>query len=41
VLHDLYPSKEARAGALASGSVPEQLEQLDALIVILPPAPPG
>jgi uncharacterized protein YndB with AHSA1/START domain len=38
VLHDLYPSKEALDGALASGSadgLPEQLEQLDELIVTL------
>jgi uncharacterized protein YndB with AHSA1/START domain len=38
VVHDLYPSKEALDGALASGSVggmPEQLEQLDELIVTL------
>jgi uncharacterized protein YndB with AHSA1/START domain len=38
VLHDLYPSKEALDGALASGSadgLPEQLEQLDELVVSL------
>ena len=38
VLHDLYPSKEALDGALASGSadgLPEQLQQLDELIVTL------
>ncbi|HEY8177530.1 MAG TPA: SRPBCC family protein [Candidatus Limnocylindria bacterium] len=38
VLHDLYPSKEALDGALASGSadgLPEQLEQLDELLVTL------
>jgi len=38
VLHDLYPSKEALDDALASGSadgLPEQLEQLDELIVTL------
>lgn len=38
VVHDLYPSKEALDEAIASGStegMPEQLEQLDALIVTL------
>jgi uncharacterized protein YndB with AHSA1/START domain len=38
VLHDLYPSKEALDDALASGSangLPEQLEQLDELVVTL------
>ena len=38
VLHDLYPSKEALDGALASGSVdgmPETLDQLDELLVTL------
>jgi uncharacterized protein YndB with AHSA1/START domain len=38
VVHDLYPSKEALEGAIASGSVegmPAQLEQLDELIVTL------
>ncbi len=38
VIHDLYPSKEALDGALASGSVegmPETLEQLDELVVTL------
>jgi uncharacterized protein YndB with AHSA1/START domain len=38
VVHDLYPSKEALDGALSSGSadgLPEQLEQLDELIVTL------
>jgi uncharacterized protein YndB with AHSA1/START domain len=38
VLHDLYPSKEALDGALSSGSadgLPEQLEQLDELLVTL------
>ena len=38
VLHDLYPSKEALDGALASGSadgLPEQLQQLDELLVTL------
>jgi uncharacterized protein YndB with AHSA1/START domain len=38
VMHDLYPSKEALDGALASGSVdgmPETLEQLDELVVTL------
>ena len=37
-LHDLYPSKEALDGALASGSadgLPEQLQQLDELLVTL------
>ena len=35
VVHDLYPSKEALEAAIASGStegMPEQLEQLDALV---------
>lgn len=35
VVHDLYPSKEALDAAIASGStggLPEQLEQLDALL---------
>ena len=38
VVHDLYPSKEALEEAIASGStegMPEQLEQLDALMVTL------
>ena len=38
VLHDLYPSKEALDGALASGSadgLPEQLQQLDELLATL------
>ena len=38
VLHDLYPSKEALDAAISSGStegLPEQLEQLDELIVTL------
>ena len=38
VVHDLYPSKEALDGAIASGStggMPEQLEQLDVLIATL------
>jgi uncharacterized protein YndB with AHSA1/START domain len=38
VVHDLYPSKEALEDAIASGStegMPEQLEQLDALVVTL------
>jgi uncharacterized protein YndB with AHSA1/START domain len=38
VLHDLYPSKEAVDGALASGSVdglPEQFEQLDEFLATL------
>jgi uncharacterized protein YndB with AHSA1/START domain len=38
VVHDLYPSKEALDGAIASGSTgawPEQLEQLDELLVTL------
>jgi hypothetical protein len=36
--HDLYPSKEARDGAIASGSMsgmPEWLEHLDELFVDL------
>jgi uncharacterized protein YndB with AHSA1/START domain len=38
VVHDLYPSKEALDGAIASGStsgMPESLEQLDELVVTL------
>jgi uncharacterized protein YndB with AHSA1/START domain len=40
VMHDLYPSKEALDGALASGSssmdgMPETLEQLNELVVTL------
>src|ERR687887_329029 len=38
VVHDLYPSKEALDEAIASGStgaLPEQFEQLDALLVTL------
>jgi len=38
VVHDLYPSKDALDGAIASGStsgMPEQLEQLDELLVTL------
>ena len=38
VKHDLYPSKEALDGELASGAtdgLPEQLEQLDELLVTL------
>lgn len=38
VVHDLYPSKEALEEAIASGStegMPEQLEQLDELVVAL------
>jgi uncharacterized protein YndB with AHSA1/START domain len=38
VVHDLYPSKEALEGAIASGStegMPEQLEALEALVVTL------
>jgi uncharacterized protein YndB with AHSA1/START domain len=38
VVHDLYPSKEALDGAIASGStsgMPESLEQLDELLVDL------
>ena len=38
VLHDLYPSKEALDGAIASGSTggwPEQFEQLDDLLTTL------
>jgi uncharacterized protein YndB with AHSA1/START domain len=38
VVHDLYPSKEALDGAIASGStsgMPESLEQLDELVVAL------
>ena len=38
VMHDLYPSKEALDGELASGAadgMPEQLDQLDELLVTL------
>lgn len=38
IVHDLYPSKEALEEAIASGStegMPEQLEQLDALMATL------
>jgi hypothetical protein len=38
VMHDLYPSKEALDGAIASGSTSgagESFEQLDALLVSL------
>jgi len=38
VVHDLYPSKEALDGAIASGStsgMPESLEQLEGLVVNL------
>ena len=38
VMHDLYPSKEALDGAIASGAtggMPETLEQLDDLVVTL------
>ena len=38
VVHDLYPSKEALDGAIASGAtsgMPETLEQLDELLVAL------
>jgi uncharacterized protein YndB with AHSA1/START domain len=38
VMHDLYPSKEALDGAIASGSTPEMgesFEQLDELLVAL------
>ena len=38
VVHDLYPSKEALDAAIASGStsgMPEQLDQLDELLVTL------
>jgi uncharacterized protein YndB with AHSA1/START domain len=38
VVHDLYPSKEALEGAIASGAtegMPSQLEQLDELVVTL------
>ena len=38
VVHDLYPSKEALDGAIASGStdgMPETLDQLDELLVTL------
>jgi uncharacterized protein YndB with AHSA1/START domain len=41
VVHELYPSKEALDGAIASGStagMPAQLEQLDELIATLPRA---
>ena len=44
VLHDLYPSKEALDGALASGSadgLPEQLQQLDELLATLGGASEG
>ena len=40
VKHDLYPSKQALDGELASGAadgLPEQLEQLDELLVTLTP----
>ena len=38
VVHDLYPSKEALDAAVASGStggMPDQLDQLDELLVSL------
>jgi hypothetical protein len=38
VVHDLYPSKEALDGAVASGSTgawPEQFEELDDLLATL------
>ena len=38
VVHDLYPSKEALDGELASGAadvMPEQLDQLDEFLVTL------
>jgi hypothetical protein len=38
VVHDLYPSKDALDGAIASGATagrPETLEQLDELLVTL------
>jgi uncharacterized protein YndB with AHSA1/START domain len=38
VVHDLYPSKEALDAAIASGAtggMPEQLEELDELLVTL------
>jgi uncharacterized protein YndB with AHSA1/START domain len=38
VMHDLYPSKEALDGAIASGAtggMPETLEQLDEFVVTL------
>jgi uncharacterized protein YndB with AHSA1/START domain len=38
VVHDLYPSKEALDGAIASGAtggMPESLDQLDELLVTL------
>jgi uncharacterized protein YndB with AHSA1/START domain len=41
VVHDLYPSKEALDGAVASGStagMPTQLEQLDELLATVPRA---
>jgi uncharacterized protein YndB with AHSA1/START domain len=42
VIHDLYPSKEALDGALASGSntdaMPETFDQLDELLVTLRPS---
>jgi hypothetical protein len=37
-VHDLYPSKEALDAAIASGStggMPEQLDELDALVATL------
>jgi len=40
-MHDLYPSKEALDGAIASGAtgcMPETLEQLDVLVVTLGPS---
>jgi len=45
VVHDLYPSKEALDGAIASGAtsgMPETLAQLDELLdTTFPPASPG
>jgi uncharacterized protein YndB with AHSA1/START domain len=44
VVHDLYPSKEALDGAIASGStagMPETLEQLDELLATLGASPGG
>ena len=44
VKHDLYPSKEALDGELASGAadgLPEQLDQLDELLVTLGASPGG
>jgi uncharacterized protein YndB with AHSA1/START domain len=41
VVHDLYPSKEALDGAIASGStsgMPESLAQLDELVTTLDPS---